>query len=303
MDALELAAGLGLAGAAVCLLVAAAPGVAGLRRRAASRLERWLALERRREQLAQAGLDRLSVTAWLLLRAVAAALAAVLAQLVFGVPVLGLVAGLVCYHLLGLALELRRRQRQLERQQALLEAIRYGAAVMSRGGSATDMLKALAGSGPLLARPLFAELAEPGAGLAAEPSHPAAVARLRDRLAEPMFDDFALAILLHWSQGAKLVPALDAVVEDWEQSLVLQREAKVMRAGVEASVLILTLLPVVFLGLLQLLSPELLMPFHSTSGQVVLGLAVLWMVLGYRVLARMAEPPQEQRLRLRSTGR
>ncbi len=95
------------------------------------------------------------------------------------------------------------------------------------------------------------------------------------------------------------MPALDAIVQEWAESVRLQRDARVMRAGVEASVLILTLLPIVFLTFHQLLAPQLLQPFWSAPGQAVLGLAVLWMVLGYRVLQRMSEPPREERLRLK----
>ena len=95
------------------------------------------------------------------------------------------------------------------------------------------------------------------------------------------------------------MPALEAIVGDWEESLRLQRDAKAMRAGVEASVLLLTFLPLVFLFLLQLLAPALLQPFRETPGQILLALAIAWMVVGYRVLQRMSEPPREDRLRLR----
>ena len=57
----------------------------------------------------------------------------------------------------------------------------------------------------------------------------------------------------------------------------------------------------VFLVSLQLLASQLLQPFRSPIGQVVLGLAVLWMVLGYRVMQQMTQAPREERLRLRGT--
>src|SRR5262249_61407097 len=119
--------------------------------------------------------------------------------------------------------------------------------------------------------------------------------------AEPRYDALAPALIDHARRGAKLVPALAAIVHEWAESVRLEWDAKVLRAGVEASVLVLTTLPIVFLVALQLLAPELLEPFHSAPGQALLGVAVLWMVLGYRVLQRMSEPPREERLRLRST--
>ena len=301
MTVLGAAAAVGLAGAAICVAVLGEPDWAGLRQRLAQRAARVLPVERAREDLAQAGMPWLPVEAWMALRVGGSLVAGLIAYLAFSVLVLALVACLACYHLLGLAMEHRRRSRQLERQQALLEAIRYGAAVMARGGNASDMLRALAQSGPLLARPIIAELADRPGNAESEFSLPDHVAGLRDRLAEPLFDDLTLALILHWRRGAKLVPALEAIVQEWAESVRLQRDAKVLRAGVEASVLILTTLPIVFLVALQLLAPQLLEPFHSAPGQALLGIAVLWMVLGYRVLQRMSEPPREERLRFRST--
>ena len=299
MNAFGVAAILGLTGAAICLLILVEPDWAAMRSEFTRSAARRLGVERVREDLAQTGLRWLPVTTWLSLRVAASVMVGVIAYAAFGVLVLGLVGCLACYHLIGLVLEQQRRRRQLERQQALLEAVRYGAAIMARGGNASDMLRALAQSGPPLARPIFAELADRPQDDQAEFSLPNRVVSLRDRLAEPLFDDVALALILHWRRGAKLVPALDAIVQEWAESVRLQRDARVMRAAVEASVLILTILPIVFLTLVQLLAPELLQPFRSAPGQAVLGLAVLWMVLGYRVMQRMSEPPREERLRLR----
>ena len=122
---------------------------------------------------------------------------------------------------------------------------------------------------------------------------------IRDRVADPLFDDVVLALTLHWRQGGKLVPALEAVVNDWSETLRLQREAKALRSGVEASVVLLALLPFVFLVTLQLLAPTLLAPFRSPGGEVVFALAIGWMALGYGILQRMSQPPRESRLRLR----
>ncbi len=298
MSVLVAAAVVGLGGAAICALLLVEPDWRGMRARLVQRAARVLAVERARENLAQAGMLWLPAEAWIALRLGGGVVVGLMSYLAFGVAVLGLVGCVVTYHLLGLALEHRRRSRQLERQRALLEAIRYGASVMARGGNATDMLVALAQSGPRLARSIFAELAD----LPDHQTHfalPDRVASLRERLAEPLFDDLALALILHWRRGAKLVPALEAIGQEWQESVQLQQDARGMRAGVEASVLILTILPILFLVALQLLAAQLLQSFRSPVGQVVLGLAVLWMVLGYRVMQHMTQGPRDERLRLK----
>ncbi|HXM70300.1 MAG TPA: type II secretion system F family protein [Thermoanaerobaculia bacterium] len=173
---------------------------------------------------------------------------------------------------------------------------------MSRAGSATQMLEALAESGPYEARRIFREVVAAGGYGPGGTAFAEALDRVRDRIADPLFDDLALGLSLHWRRGGKLVPALEALVADWSETLRLQAEAKAMRSGVEASVILLAFLPFVFLVTLQLLAPALLAPFRSAAGEVVFGLAVAWMALGYGVLQRMSEPPRESRLRLREVG-
>src|SRR5437762_667453 len=81
------------------------------------------------------------------------------------------------------------------RHAALLEGLRYGAAVMARSGNASQMIEALAASGPFEARRVFS-------GLRSDNDQPAAtlldgVERMRRQIADPLFDDFALALSLH----------------------------------------------------------------------------------------------------------
>src|ERR1700737_4652867 len=285
-----------LVGALLCLGVIVAGDLRVGLRWVRRRLAMALRPETVRVALAQAGLDSIPTEVWILLRA------GVVAWAWCGLPVLGLVAFVITYHLAGVALEAKRRGFESRRQQALLEAVRHGIAVMSRAGSATQMLEALAESGPYEARRIFREVVAAGGYGPGGTAFAEALDRVRDRIADPLFDDLALGLSLHWRRGGKLVPALEALVADWSETLRLQAEAKAMRSGVEASVILLAFLPFVFLVTLQLLAPALLAPFRSAAGEVVFGLAVAWMALGYGVLQRMSEPPRESRLRLREVG-
>lgn len=289
--------GLGIAFIAVAALAADDLAlVAGRVRRSVDRLIRP---EPVRVSLAQAGLTSIPVPAWISARIGLAIAAGAVAWAWFRLPVLGLIAFLVVYHLVGTGLEFRRRGFEARRQEALLDAARHGIAVMSRSGNATSMLEALAEGGPFEVRPLFKEIVlAAGSGPAGE-TFVRELEAIRERIADPLFDDVVLALSLHWRRGGKLVPALEAVVSDWSETLRLQREAKALRSGVEASVVLLALLPFVFLVTLQLLAPALLTPFRSPVGEVVFGLAIGWMALGYGILQRMSLPPREGRLRLR----
>jgi Flp pilus assembly protein TadB len=290
-----------LATAGVCLLLLAAPDLQLAVRRLRPSVVRLLAAEGTALALAQAELRWMPVPLWVGLRIGLSVILAALAGVWFGLAVLGLVCGVVIYQALGMALEVRRRRAEARRQSALLEAIRYGGAVMARSGNAGQMIEALAESGPFQARRIFKEIVdardEATSGLGLAP----AIERMRSQIADPVFDDLALALSLHWRQGGRLVPALEVLVADWAQTLSLQREAKAMRAGVEASVLLLALLPFLFLVTLQLLAPALLAPLRSSFGEVLFGFAVAWMVAGYRLLQRISQPPREDRIRLRES--
>jgi tight adherence protein B len=291
----ELVLILGLAGATACWIMLVAPELPGALRWVRGAARRLLRMDQVAVDLAQADLRWLSPTLWVAARFGIAAVAALIAYLIFGLVVLGLVAALAAYHMVGLGLEARRRQAEARRQHALLDAMRFGVSVMTRAGGTLQMLRALSLNGPIEAQPIFRELLA-DAGSDMEHLLVDAVRRMRTRLADPLFDDLAMVLLLHWRQGGKLVPALDALVTDWQEALRLQRDAKALRSGVEASVLLLTILPFTFLLLMQLMAPALLAPLSKPLGEIVFALAVAWMVLGYRVMQRLSEAPREERI-------
>src|SRR5260370_21709356 len=113
------------------------------------------------------------------------------------------------------------------------------------------MLEAVAESGPYEARRIFREVVAAGGYGPGGTAFAEALDRVRDRIADPLFDDLALGLSLHWRRGGKLVPALEALVSDGSETLRLQAQGKAMRSGVDASVILLAFLPFVFLVTLQ----------------------------------------------------
>lgn len=291
----------GLVGAAFCWLLLVMPEGSNLTRLQSPlrrRVWRLLGVDGARVALVQTDLDWLPLRVWIGGRIGAAVVVALVTYWLFQLWVLAGLALVGCYQLTGWALELQRRRVQLARHRALLDAIRYGAAVMSRAGNVLQMLSALADHGPWQARRPFMRILDAVQQSRGSVGLADAIERVRRQLSDPMFDDIALALALHERRGSRLVPALETLATDWDQTLGLQREAKALRAGVEASVLILTLLPFLFLLFLQSLAPALLAPFHSPLGESLFALAIAWMVLGYRVLQQMSAPPLEERVSL-----
>jgi tight adherence protein B len=293
----ELVAFIALAGAAACWGALAGPEVGPAARRLALELRRLSGIERVAADLVQAEVRWISPWRWLGLRWALAAAAGAAAYLVFGLLAIGAIGALAAYHVTALALESRRRRAEARRQEALLDAVQFGVALMSRSGGALQMLRAIADSGPIDVQPIFAQLLV-DAGSEQTGLLIGAVQRMRVRLADPLFDDVALALTLHWTHGGRLAPALEALAASWDETLRMQREARALRAGIDASVWLLTLLPFVFLLLAHVLAPSLLDPLSQPAGEIGLALAVGWMVIGYRVLQRLSEAPREERLPL-----
>src|SRR5258708_2826225 len=131
----------GLTIAFACLAAMAVDDLAAASRRVRRRVGRLVRPESVRVALAQAGLTSIPVPAWILSRIGLAVAAAAIAWAVVRPPVLGLIAFLLLHPLIGTALEFRRRVFEARHQEALLEAVRHGIAVMSRPGNATPILE------------------------------------------------------------------------------------------------------------------------------------------------------------------
>jgi len=137
-DRAEILVFIGLAGAALSWLVMTIPELRDggyLWSRVRQRLIGVLGVETARIALVQADLDWLAVRWWLGVRLGLSIATGVLTFALFHLWVLAGLSIVASYYLAGFALEFRRRRVQLARQRALLDAIRYGAAVMSRSGN------------------------------------------------------------------------------------------------------------------------------------------------------------------------
>src|SRR5260370_21116521 len=90
--------------------------------------------------------------------------------------------------------------------------MRFGVSVMSRAGGALQMLQALSQSGPIEAQPIFRELL---ADAGSDKAHLLLDAgqRTRAKLADPLFDDISIVLVLHWKHSGKLGTALEALVD------------------------------------------------------------------------------------------
>jgi tight adherence protein B len=111
-----------------------------------------------------------------------------------------------------------------------------------------------------------------------------------ERMQSPDVEQLAVIAALHRGSGANVAEVLDHVADGARQRDELRRELRVMTAQARLTRWILTALPVVMLLLLTLLRPDYERPlFHTSSGEIFLGVAVVLVGLGSYVMSRIVD--------------
>jgi tight adherence protein B len=181
------------------------------------------------------------------------------------------------------------RARLRTRQDAVLEAVRTLRGLLESGGLGVQQaLAVLADRGPAPLRSEFAALVAAGAA----GRQPAAWARARARLADPLFDLLSAAVLVQRPGGGALGP-LFADLEDSVAAIhEVTREAEALQVQARSAAAVIVLLPVVFLLVLSALRSPYLDAYHRPAGALflagalgVIGLSYAWMLSWLRLPA------------------
>lgn len=103
-------------------------------------------------------------------------------------------------------------------------------------------------------------------------------------------DQVALIASLHQRTGGNIAEVLDRVAEGVRERADLRRELHALTAQARLSRWVVSGLPVVLLGAIDVIDPAYLRPlFHTTGGTVVLALAVVLLSLGALVMRKLTE--------------
>ena len=290
---LELA-GAVCAGAAVCIAVASAALPAPLAeatdvvRRLATRV--WV---REAALAAAGGWSRIDGTMLLGAEGAAGLCGAAVALAYTGLPALavaGLVGGVAAVRMLaGARVHAIRR----ERQDAVLEAVRMLRQLLETGaGTVQQAITVLGERGPAPLRREFRLIAATSVG------RRQAWTVARDRIAEPLFDMLAAAVLIQGPGGGELAPLfaeLEATVTGAQE---VEREAEALQVQARSAAAIIVSLPVVFLLVLSTFRSPYLEAFHGAGGEAFL-LAMLAVMGGsYLWMRRLLRLEGLQRVRL-----
>ena len=285
-----------LAGAAIAIAVLAAfaplqvddvPGGPWLRRR-------WSRFWTREASLvALAARPGLDLPRFAVAQVVAAVMGALLAVTMTGLVALALPAGAGAAALVRWAVTRRADAVRLRRQDAVLESVRMLRQLIETGAANVQQAIAmLAERGPEPLRQEFRLIAATTLG------RRQAWRIARDRVAEPLFDMLAAAILIQRPGGGELAPLfadLEATVAGAQE---VEREAAALQAQARSAAAIIVSLPIAFLLALSALHSPYLDAFRGPAGGLFLILMLAVMGASYAWMRRLLHLPGLQRVRL-----
>jgi Flp pilus assembly protein TadB len=196
-----------------------------------------------------------------------------------GLPALGVAAFGGSVALVRFVVGSRSHALRRERQDAVLEAVRMLRQLLETGaGTVQQAIAILAERGPVPLRREFRLIAATSLGR----RH--AWATARDRIAEPLFDMLAAAVLIQGPGGGELAPLFAELEATVTSAQEVEREAEALQVQARSAAAIIVSLPVVFLLVLSTFRSPYLDAFHALAGQVfllgmlaVMGASYLWM--------------------------
>jgi tight adherence protein B len=249
-----------------------------------------------REFLIRAGLHDVTARDFCLFSLASGGVAALVAQLFLG---WGALSGLI--GALGLlapyAYYVRRHDRRRSAiQDALVEAIEQLRDAIRTGLSVQDALGGLARSGPEALRTEFASLGRDTRLLGFD----SALAAMRDRLADPVFDVVACALAINDRLGGRLVSqVLDRLAEATRAQLRIEHEVRALQARTVLSARIVAAAPLIALVGLRASNPRYLAIFDSLWGQMALLGCAASIALGYAAMLYLTRLPGQRRVLVR----
>lgn len=259
---------------------------------AGPRTERgWSA--RTREFLVRAGLHDVTPRDFVLFSLGAGLLAGIVAQYFLGwllISALAAAAGMAGPFVYYLE---RHDRRRAAVQMALAEAISQLRDGIRSGLSVQEALIGLARNGPHALRGEFSTLVREGRLIGFEP----ALRGMRERLADPVFDIVAAALVLNDRVGGhNVTQVLDRLAQATRAQQRIQQELRAYQGRNVLSARIVAAVPLIVLIAIRWINPTYLDLFDTWWGQLLLLGCVVSVAVGYLAMRWMARLPGEERV-------
>ncbi len=214
-------------------------------------------------------------------------------QLALGWPTVSVAGFLLGLTLPAWYLTNRQQRERAALQPALADAVDALRSAVRSGMSVEEALASLARNGPEVLRP-------PLTGLARDlrvSGFEEAVRHTRERIADPVFDMAAAALLMsHRVGGRNLSTILEALSRSVRQTIQVEQELRAHQARNVLAARIIAALPLALILIIRGLNPGYLDVFSSASGQGILALCLLSVAIGYAGMLRATRLPGEERV-------
>jgi tight adherence protein B len=239
------------------------------------------------------GADGIGIRELALVSAAGGVIAALLAHTFFGWPVVTLASFVVGLILPSWYFRQRAERRRAEVQEAVGEAVEALRDAVRIGLGLEEAIRALGRTGPLALRPVFQEMDRDFRLSGFEQ----ALRRARVRVAEPLFDTLAVALLTAYRIGGRnLAAVLDGLSRSVRGSVQARREVRANQAENVLSARVIAALPLVLILSIRATNPDYLDVFSTPGGQGVLALCLLSVAVGYAMMLRATALPDQGRV-------
>ena len=239
------------------------------------------------------GAGQVGVRDFILVSTAGGALLALVTQLAFGWPMVGVAAFFLGLTLPAWYLTNRHQRERTAIQAALAEAVDSLRSAVRAGLSVEEALASLARNGPEVLRAPLTDLARDLRVSGFEE----AIRRSRERIADPVFDMVAAALLMsHRVGGRNLSTVLEALSRSVRQTIQVEQELRAHQAKNVLSARIIAALPLGLILIIRGLNPDYLDVFSSAEGQWILALCLLSVAVGYAGMLRATRLPGEERV-------
>jgi tight adherence protein B len=230
---------------------------------------------------------------WLSVQLATALAGAAVGVWLTGLPVLSIAGAVGALAAARSVVGARWRSREVMRQDAVIDSVRMLRQLLETGASSVPAALAVLGErGPAPLRAEFRHIASTTVG------RRRAWSEARERVAEPLFDMLAAAVLIHSPSGGELAPLFADLETSVSGAHEVEREARALQAQARSAAAIIVSLPIAFFVILSALHSPYLDAFRTAAGELFLGAMLAIMGGSYLVMRRLLELPGLQRVRL-----
>jgi Flp pilus assembly protein TadB len=229
----------------------------------------------------------------LVLQVMGAAAGAIVAETLTGMPPLAVPGAIGTLTAVRAMVTAKARSQQVVRQDAVLEAVRMLRQLLETGAASVHQaIEILGQRGPAPLRHEFRLIS------ASTGSRAQAWAQARGRIAEPLFDMLAAAVLIQGPAGGELAPLFADLEASVSAAQDVEREARALQVQARSASSIIVALPIAFLVVLSALHSPYLDAFHRPMGEVFLLAMLGVMGCSYVWMRRLLQLPGLERVRL-----